>query len=111
MTTCTKCGNPFFRAADESWKTICFACWKAKKRRTDDSYFGLWQRATAEADQLAERLEALERRLATPSVVERELRENLPRLIQLCHPDRHGGSESSTRATAWLLSVKREARA
>jgi hypothetical protein len=30
----------------------------------------------------------------------------LPRLIRLCHPDRHGNSESSNRATAWLLAQR-----
>jgi hypothetical protein len=27
-------------------------------------------------------------------------------LIQLCHPDRHDGSEAAKRATQWLLSLK-----
>lgn len=108
MATCKKCGNPFYRTPAESWKTLCLTCWKAKKRRADDDgYFGLWQRATAEADRLAEVVETLERNLAVPSRFEREFREQLPRLIQLTHPDRHGGSEASTRATAWLLSAKR----
>lgn len=30
----------------------------------------------------------------------------LRRLLQLCHPDRHQGSEASHVATKWLLSVK-----
>lgn len=30
----------------------------------------------------------------------------LPRLIRLCHPDRHGNSESSNKATAWLLAQR-----
>jgi len=28
------------------------------------------------------------------------------RLVQLCHPDRHGGSPASTRATQWLNSIR-----
>lgn len=105
-TYCKKCGNRFFRAYDESWKTLCLPCFK-ETRRAEASYFALWQRATADADRLTEKLETLERQLAQPSALERELREQLPRLIQLAHPDRHGGSEASTRATTWLLSVKR----
>jgi hypothetical protein len=106
MATCKKCGTNFFRTAEESWKTLCIPCFK-EKRRAEASYFTLWQRATAEADRLAEALETLERQLTVPSALERELRKQLPRLIQLCHPDRHGGSEASNHATAWLLSVKR----
>lgn len=30
----------------------------------------------------------------------------LSRLIRLCHPDRHGNSESSNKATAWLLGQR-----
>lgn len=30
----------------------------------------------------------------------------LPRLLMLAHPDKHGGSEASTRATQWLLGVR-----
>lgn len=30
----------------------------------------------------------------------------LPRLIRLCHPDRHGNNESSNKATAWLLGQR-----
>lgn len=30
----------------------------------------------------------------------------LRRLIQLCHPDKHGGSAASTKATEYLLSIR-----
>jgi hypothetical protein len=30
----------------------------------------------------------------------------LRRLIQLCHPDRHGGSEAATTATRYLLKMR-----
>lgn len=30
----------------------------------------------------------------------------LKRLIQLCHPDKHGGSKSATIATEWLLKQR-----
>ena len=36
-----------------------------------------------------------------------EIAANLPVLIQLCHPDRHNGSAASTRATQWLLDLRR----
>ena len=34
----------------------------------------------------------------------------LRRLIQLCHPDKHQGSEAATVATRYLLGLRREAR-
>ena len=108
MATCENCGAYFQRADDEDWKALCLPCWKRSKRpRPLADYFTLWQRATAEADRLAVALEAIKREMATPSPMVAEFRKQLPRLIQLCHPDRHGGSEASTKATAWLLSVKR----
>lgn len=108
MATCKQCGNPFNRDIDEAWKTLCFPCWKQSKRpRPLADYFTLWQRATAEADRLAVALEAIKREMATPSPMVAEFREQLPRLIQLCHPDRHGGSEGSTRVTAWLLDMRK----
>ena len=30
----------------------------------------------------------------------------LPRLLQLCHPDRHGGSKAANLATSWLLKAR-----
>lgn len=32
----------------------------------------------------------------------------LPKLIQLCHPDRHGNSALSTEVTRWLLEQRKE---
>jgi hypothetical protein len=32
--------------------------------------------------------------------------EMIRRLLQLCHPDKHNGSESSIKATQWLLSKR-----
>lgn len=30
------------------------------------------------------------------------------RLVQLCHPDRHGNSEEANQATRWLMEVRPE---
>ena len=32
--------------------------------------------------------------------------EMLRRLVRLCHPDRHDGSEAANKATAWLLAQR-----
>ena len=36
-----------------------------------------------------------------------ELAERLPLLLQLAHPDRHGNSVASTKATQWLLALRK----
>lgn len=74
---CIDCGAPFARDVDETWKVRCIACYVRLKRA----------RTTA-ADDCDEFVR------------------NLRLLIQLCHPDKHGGSEAATRATRWLLSVR-----
>jgi hypothetical protein len=92
MAICTECGAPFYRSADQQWKTRCGRCWwrglseEERKRRTfkDDTPLP---------------------RPAKPAI-ERELAEYLPLLIQLCHPDRHSGSPASNKATVWLLKLK-----
>ncbi len=37
-------------------------------------------------------------------------KDQLPRLIQLAHPDRHGNSEAANAATVWLLGLKKSIR-
>lgn len=92
MTACVDCGAPFYRGADEDWKVRCVPCWRRHK--------GL------RADRLAELL-AENDRLREHAVISAELAAQLPRLLQLCHPDRHGGSPASVTATQWLLERRR----
>jgi hypothetical protein len=81
--TCPACQQKFWREPDETWKRVCLACWKRTKGQ--------------------ERPRAAEPPApAAPTIPE----EMLGRLIRLCHPDRHGGSEASTKATQWLLSQR-----
>jgi hypothetical protein len=49
------------------------------------------------------RAEVLRLRQIAPPPIEQNM---LSRLIRLCHPDRHGNSEASNEATAWLLSQR-----
>jgi len=57
---------------------------------------------------LEKRLEALQgRRRAGDGTASGEISgEMLRRLIQLCHPDRHGGSDAARKATTFLLSLR-----
>ncbi len=78
---CAKCGRTFEREASETWKRLCFPCWKAGKDAAD--------KPTPAP--------------AAPMPIDPVM---LRRLIQLCHPDRHGGSEAASVATTWLLKQR-----
>lgn len=117
IARCTECGATFQRGDDETWKTLCLSCFKRKKRaesgseiRTvDHSEANQWKRlylaASDECERLQAELEAI--RAASIDPIMGEFREHLPRLLLCCHPDRHGNSAASTKATTWLLQVKR----
>jgi len=101
---CSSCGSSFWRTPSESWKRLCLDCWKAG-RKTDQP--DRLAEVTAERDALRRELARL--RLAPPAAgIPPDM---LARLIRLCHPDRHQGSEAANVATAWLLAQRREARA
>lgn len=84
MAKCTDCGKRFQRARDEQWKVRCFSCWLRRKEMTTAP-----EQTGAQA----------------------EFPEHLRELMQLCHPDKHGGSPLANDVTAWLLRVRRELRA
>jgi hypothetical protein len=87
---CRQCHNVFF--ADEEWKKICLKCWIKQKKEREEKLKG-----------------AREARYYTPPPkhnASNELKEMLPLLIRLCHPDRHNNSESSTKVTQWLLKQR-----
>lgn len=112
--TCPKCGSIYYK--DEVWKRVCLSCYLKMKdaaprlsKPAGPDYRLLWEQADAENFRLSMRVADLERQLANRprSPLEAELRDVLPRLVQCCHPDRHGNSAASTVATQWLLDVKR----
>jgi hypothetical protein len=82
--SCPTCGNEFYQS--EVWKRTCLLCWKQRKG-----------------------VEAGEARHppARPLIPGDVLR----LLLQLVHPDRHGGSPASVKATQWLLEQRKELRA
>jgi len=75
---CPKCGRTYLR--DYVWKKLCIKCYLKTKPDADTRLVP-----------------------GTPAPIETTM---LKRLIQLCHPDRHGNSEASNTATAWLLSLR-----
>ena len=109
--TCEECGDTFIRAPGESWKRLCLSCWKATpaaKKAARDKLAQLTAELAevrAERDRLRLRVLALELdgQRAKPEGIPPEM---LRRLVRLCHPDRHGGSEAANEATAWLLAQR-----
>ena len=77
--TCPTCEKPYWR--DQPWKLQCVTCYLARKGKPA---------TTADCP-------------ATTSPIEPGM---LRRLLQLCHPDRHGNSEASNTATRYLLALK-----
>lgn len=79
VATCPSCGSQYLQ--DQPWKRICLQCYLQTKGRA------------APATRYA----------VTPAPIEPGM---LRRLIQLCHPDKHQGSEAANIATRFLLELK-----
>lgn len=115
--TCSVCGAVFWRKEGEHWKTLCLDCWKANARKAEAAT-GTVEQLRAELEEVKRENGKLKLRLLAlqldrqpqpaPASIPADM---LGRLIRLCHPDRHGNSEPSNQATAWLLERRREARA
>ena len=101
LRPCIHCGTQFH--ADAAWKRTCLRCWKREK--------GIQDRAVVEAFERGYRagLKVGQSRRPDGPAAD-ELHKNLRALSQLCHPDKHGGSDASTRITQWLNALAREKR-
>lgn len=120
LVRCKDCGLHFERAADEKWKTRCIPCFKKSKRAKPAAADSYWIDRAAAAESLVTTLQSqvahLEKtvfnligqslRQPPPSRIDRELAENWRALVQLVHPDKHGGSPGATRLTQWLNDIK-----
>ena len=93
MAICTDCGSYFSKRHD--WEVRCFPCWRARK---DANLVSLPSSELLALRESAKRGESLRAALG----------EHLPRMIRLCHPDRHGNSEASNIVTRWLLALREE---
>ena len=132
--TCIECGDSFEVDEAKAWATRCLPCWIAQqdrqgKKKVDalKAEVNYWRNRAQGKGDVAE-LEDLRRQIDTLRAQNRRLQadltlaqkntapwnrgsgippEMLPRLIQLCHPDRHGNSEAANNATCWLLAQRR----
>jgi hypothetical protein len=118
---CQSCGSLFERDQDEKWKRICLECWKLKKRQEErqsgkaDSSMGAWTqdkekelaRLRFEVAQLRSRVAVFERDKMMGRNAQVDVdKEMMRRLLSLCHPDKNNQSESSLKATQFLLKLK-----
>lgn len=119
---CPQCGDRF--EADQEWKTICLDCWKANRNRRDQQLVERLERRTRELEAEVDRyrrqssrqqleISRLELLLISERGKEPPRHNGQPippdmirRLLQLAHPDKHGGSEAATKATQWLLGQR-----
>ena len=81
LASCCDCGSTFNRRVTQEWRIRCLPCWRKSK--------GLGAPAVT----------------PTADPVRDELREIVPGLTRLAHPERHGGSALANGTTALLLDV------
>jgi hypothetical protein len=117
--TCCDCGSGFLREADEDWKVRCIPCFKKSKRNEPAAIDSGWidralvaeRRVATMQDQVNQYRETIRQLAAIQAVkqgssLDRELAEHWRALVQLVHPDKHGGSQGATRLTQWLNNIK-----
>lgn len=89
--------------ADEpAWKRLCGPCFIASKKAEHEALID--ELAELRADNSRLRAEVFELRSRALPPFEPAI---VRTLLQLCHPDRHDNSEASTKATQYLLTLKR----
>jgi hypothetical protein len=86
---CRKCRIGF--SSPNDWSTLCKICWLKDKEQE-------------EAKREREKYQPPPRQNQNPA-------QTIPddiykRLVMLCHPDKHGGSEMSVKVTQWLNGLK-----
>lgn len=106
-TTCPRCSK-----SKADWAEVCWRC--HVDDREQEAYDQGWRDALREAashieDRTREEynrgyLAGLAACPHTASVLDAP---RLRQLIQLCHPDRHGGSDAANDATKWLLEARK----
>ncbi len=127
---CSECHSLFERGESEAWKKRCLGCWKRSKATTNTDSQAWYQRGyeAGRAEGLAERMDAYQRgfeagraapfgykdgfeagRSTAPAVGAID-KARLRQLLQLAHPDKHAGSAMATEITAWLLSLRKDAK-
>ena len=109
MAYCEECGRYFPRKPDETWKTLCIACFKESKRQEKDELHEELDALREENDFLQGLVQQLRENLCTHPLC-RELLKHQRFLLKRLHPDVNGNSEESTAVTRLLLDLNEKAR-
>lgn len=94
---CPTCGRMYFQ--EEYWKRTCLPCWIAKKNAEDPTREQRYRQQKQQEQKHHAPPPPPQGKLAIDPTM-------LRRLIQLCHPDKHNGSEAANTATQFLLKLK-----
>ena len=98
---CTSC-DVRLPADAPSYVKLCKPCFALSKRLEVQQLHHQIERLEDEV----RRLRAIAARPAPAAPSPFDLA-RLRQLLQLCHPDRHGGSDLAHRTTSWLLDLRR----
>ncbi|HEX6826432.1 MAG TPA: hypothetical protein VF077_08965 [Nitrospiraceae bacterium] len=93
---CAECGQPFLAKAHYYY--LCWDCWEGNEYNRMNK-----PQLVEEVSRLAKELTRL-RNGHAPAALDQTL---LRRLIQLCHPDKHGNSPLANEVTQRLLEMRR----
>lgn len=89
IKACVDCSKTF-NDRDEDFRVRCYSCYVKYKEQ---------------------KVNPFARSKSMPPMLPKEWHEflnELPALLQLCHPDKHSQSDGSRRLTDWLLRVKKK---
>jgi len=127
VARCQTCGEEFSREPHETWKKLCYSCWREKQEQSQVA--GLRRRLAsledaldykdsliASLDGLVEYQEQviahLKERLAAADGWLALLRQHSRFLLLACHPDRNpANAATATAVTQALLALRKEAAA
>ena len=111
---CRECNTPF--PAPKGFESMCPVCFKLD--RNYDLYVGdkallhLQDQYHVQAHRLGEltvRYNRLRAKQVSPPSPQASLDpKRVEQLIRLCHPDKHGDSQTATEMTQWLLSQRKK---
>ncbi|MGH8592791.1 MAG: hypothetical protein ACREV3_02720 [Gammaproteobacteria bacterium] len=96
---CHACGCLFQPRA--GWEWLCYPCWRLRRDLDLEHQNARLRQRLREMER-----EAMRRATYSEHDLSAELRDQLPRLIHLVHPDKHGNSAAANEMTAWLLSLR-----
>jgi len=108
---CCDCGIEFERDPAQTWRIRCLPCWRRLKRAeraAGDPVVAELYCAIDARDEIIAALRAENAALRRRPAIPPRMAELLPRLVRLCHPDRHNGSRAATEATQALLALRSE---